>query len=310
VACSNKAKSAETSVTSEPATTVAKSSEPTDTTRVNKLQMPDIPTMLTTPEDRLAFLTKNYWNHFHFGDTTLLHDPEYSEQAWVDYINLLGMLPPKEAAPVLRDFLIEAEAHPAAYRYFTGMADKYLYDPNSPLRNEELYIPVLDQMLGSKLLSRSEKVRPQDRRTMAEKNRLGKKAADFSYILRSGEAGSLYRINADYTLLFFNNPGCHACRETIESLKQAPYITRSAADGKLKIVAIYPDKDRSEWVKYLYEFPQEWINGYDGKLVIESKRLYDLKAIPSLYLLDKNKTVLLKDATVEAIEQYLQRSLR
>ena len=52
--------------------------------------------------------------------------------------------------------------------------------------------------------------------------------------------------------------------------------------------------------------PKEWINGYDKKLVIKEKNLYDLKAIPTLYLLDKDKKVLLKDATVAQIDQYLQ----
>ena len=50
---------------------------------------------------------------------------------------------------------------------------------------------------------------------------------------------------------------------------------------------------------------QEWTNGYDKELVIKNKNLYDLRAIPTLYLLDKNKTVLLKDATLQKVEQYL-----
>ena len=37
----------------------------------------------------------------------------------------------------------------------------------------------------------------------------------------------------------------------------------------------------------------------------KEKQLYDLKAIPTLYLLNKEKTVLLKDATTQAIEEYL-----
>lgn len=41
--------------------------------------------------------------------------------------------------------------------------------------------------------------------------------------------------------------------------------------------------------------------------MIDQKNLYDLKAIPTLYLLDKDKTVLLKDATAEEIEEYLKR---
>lgn len=54
-----------------------------------------------------------------------------------------------------------------------------------------------------------------------------------------------------------------------------------------------------------FRFAKEWTNGYDKELVIKNKNLYDLRAIPTLYLLDKNKTVLLKDATLQKVEQYL-----
>jgi hypothetical protein len=277
-----------------------------DTVGVNKLQMPDITSMLNTPEERLAFLSRNYWTHYDFTDTVAIKDPEYAEQAWVDYINLLGMMPPAEASPVMKAFMGEAEANPVVYRYFEGLADKYLYDPNSPLRNEELYIPVLDQMLASKLPNATEKIRAKDRRTMAEKNRPGQEAADFVYTVRTGQKGTLRGLAADYTLLFLNNPGCHACRETTEALKQSPVVNHFEHERGLRILAIYPDEDRSEWLKYLGEFPDEWVNGFDASLTIKGKNLYDLKAIPTLYLLDKDKKVLLKDATVPAIEQYLQ----
>ena len=89
-------------------------------------------------------------------------------------------------------------------------------------------------------------------------------------------------------------------------MKQAPAINKELEAGNLKILSVYPDEDKEEWERHLSDFPKEWINGYDKKLMIKEKNLYDLKAIPTLYLLDKNKKVLLKDAVVGQIEQYLQ----
>jgi hypothetical protein len=39
---------------------------------------------------------------------------------------------------------------------------------------------------------------------------------------------------------------------------------------------------------------------------LDERRLYDLRAIPSLYLLDMNCRVLLKDAGFESVQGYLQ----
>ena len=50
--------------------------------------------------------------------------------------------------------------------------------------------------------------------------------------------------------------------------------------------------------------PAGWMVGMDRE-VVKNEALYDLKAMPSLYLLDGNKQVLLKDAPYEAIRQAL-----
>ena len=52
--------------------------------------------------------------------------------------------------------------------------------------------------------------------------------------------------------------------------------------------------------------PKDWINSYDKSVSLKNDEIYDLKAIPTLYLLNKEKKVLLKDATVAQIDQYLQ----
>lgn len=67
-----------------------------------------------------------------------------------------------------------------------------------------------------------------------------------------------------------------------------------------------PDEELQEWKRHLSDFPKEWINGYDKGLVIKEKNLYDLKAIPTLYLLDQKKIVILKDAPIREIEEHLK----
>lgn len=267
--------------------------------------LPKLPVMLNTPETRAKFLTEHYWEHMNFNDTNYIHHPEITEQAWVNYIDLLKHVPDSIAKKSIKQLYLKADLNKKVYTYFTDLADKYLYDPNSPVRNEEFYIPVLDAMLNSKVLSEAEKIRPQERRKLAERNRKGTKAINFNYTLSSGKSANLYGIRTEYTLLFINNPGCHACEETIKALKQAPAINSKLQAGRLTLLSVYPDEELGEWKKHLADFPSNWINGYDKKLVIRNQNLYDLKAIPTLYLLDKNKIVHLKDATIADIDQYL-----
>ena len=48
-------------------------------------------------------------------------------------------------------------------------------------------------------------------------------------------------------------------------------------------------------------YPDEWYNGFDPDLVIRTDNLYNVRAIPSLYLLDAEKSVILKDAPEDKV---------
>lgn len=281
-------------------------SEPVLQTTAKAFTLPDIPIMFTEPEQRADFLVKHYWDNFDFADTLSIQNSETVEQAWVDYVNILNHVPLETSIAAIKKTFEKAGNNKAVYDHFTNLADKYLYDPNSPFRNEEFYIPVLETMVSSPLLNDADKIRPTDRLNMAFKNRLGARAANFTYTLQSGKQGTLNNLNTDYIIIYFNNPGCHACEEITANLMQSLQIQYLYSTNQLTILAVYPDEDLDEWKKHLNDFPKEWINGYDKGESIRMQNLYDLKAIPTLYLLDKNKTVLIKDGTFEQIENYFR----
>lgn len=272
--------------------------------------LPEIPTMYTTPEQRADFLVKHYWDNFDFTDTNYIHKPEITEQAYVDFLDVANHSPMESAFDGMTRLISKAEDNKKVFDYFISLSDKYLYDPNSPFRSEELYIRVLEKMVETNLLDDTEKTRPKYRLQLAQKNRLGTKALNFTYTLQSGKQGTLYGLNTEYILLYINNPGCHACGEITEGMKHSQIIEYLLSRKHLTILCVYPDEELDEWEKHRSDFPSDWINGYDKGTVMRDKDLYDLKAIPSLYLLDKDKNVLLKDATFTQLEQYLSNNLQ
>ena len=74
----------------------------------------------------------------------------------------------------------------------------------------------------------------------------------------------------------------------------------------MKVLAVYPDADLKEWRRWLPENPSWWISAYDRGEKIRNGELYDLKAIPTIYLLDHDKRVILKDPTPEVLEEVLR----
>ena len=81
-------------------------------------------------------------------------------------------------------------------------------------------------------------------------------------------------------------------------------MTELVKRGELKVLAMYIDEDLTAWRENSGKYPNEWIYAYDHNLVLRDNNIYGLRAIPSLYLLDKEKRVILKDAPVGDIISY------
>jgi hypothetical protein len=268
---------------------------------------PKIPAMLTDPQAQMQWTAEHYWDNFVFADTTAVPRwGDYAEQAFVDlnYAMAQNNLPAEISAAAVRSLFDKAAANKAAFQKFAEVAEKYLFDPNYPYRNEELYIVVLRAVLANPALDEWEKIRPQEQLRLALKNRVGETAADFRYTLESGAAGTLHALKAPYTLLFFNNPGCPACRESMDQIGASPFLTNLIDSGRLTVLAVYTDEDTAAWREYIPEMPQGWIVSQDATQTIKNDELYDLKAIPTMYLLDAGKRVMLKDEmSIPRIEQ-------
>ncbi len=271
------------------------------------LQIPAIPSYLTVPADRGEWLAQHFWDNYDYADTTQIASPATTEQALAEFIELLKYAPAETASEAIRKNLSDARrSGRPMLDFFAGLYDKYLYDPNSPARNEDLYIAVLEYLVNNSGLPDIEKARPRYRLEMAMKNRPGTPAADFAYVTISGEKGTMRRIAAPMLLIYFHNPGCGGCKEIMASVASSPAVSQAIASGKLKVLAMYVDGDLATWRERFADIPAGWINAADPAGTLRDGNVYDLRAIPNIYLLDRDKRVILKDAPFEAVEQYLE----
>ena len=140
---------------------------------------------------------------------------------------------------------------------------------------------------------------------MCSLNMIGSPAADFTFTDLGGKRHTLYGVKAETTLLFFTNPGCPACKEIIESLTSDGKIAALVASGRLAVVNVYIDEELDKWRENASVYPKNWYNGYDQSYIIRSDVTYNVRAIPSLYVLDSEKKVIMKDAPVENVLPYL-----
>jgi len=250
-----------------------------------------------TPDKARDYLREHYWDHFDFADTMFVHkaDSAMMFQAFVQFVDIISDRP-NDPAP-MRTLMQRASVSRPMMDYFASMAQTVFEDPNSPRRNDEFYIPVLEAQLAAPFYDEYERIGPQYTLDLARQNRIGLRANDFRYTVASGKSATLYGLQAEFVLLFINNPGCPMCREIREAVCASPMLSDLIAQGRLKVLALYPDEDLAAWRDYRSNMPAAWINAYDKGCVIRETSSYNLSAIPALYLLDRDKRVLVKDAT-------------
>ena len=244
--------------------------------------------------DELNYAVDHFWDGFDFecGERVVEYNTMDICQAFVDYTYILHAA--HDYTPLSR-LIMRAEASREVLDLFTSISDMVLHDPNSPLRNDEMYIYILERLVESPLLDEYDRLVPEHDLHMVKQNRIGHKANDVVYTLKDGTTGHLHDIDADYTILMFNNPDCPTCREIIDEIGASPMLNELQELGRLKVIALYPDADLEAWHRYHSQMPRRWIVSYDNGCIIDKSDLYDLRAIPSLYLLDGDKRVMIKD---------------
>lgn len=277
--------------------------------------------MLTGPE-AAEYAASHYWNRY-FDSTQVWNGisdtliggvtEDAMTQAVRDYIMALWSIPYDKAMEAQHHLMSLAEASTVTdtsghiYDFIVNVMESALWNPLSELRNEGFYIPVVESVLSTRRTGEHYSSYYQQQLATCRNNAPGAYAADFTYTDAKGRLHSLYETQSEYTLLLFSNPGCPACREIIGMLKSSPLISSMVQDGRMGLLSIYIDEDLAEWFKDLSDYPEEWITGYNQDLTIRDNLVYDVRAIPSLYLLDRDKKVIFKDISTGMLMLQLER---
>ena len=286
---------------------------------VRKFPHTEIPSIVDSdPSLRISYLAEHWWDKFFSGsgrtDSAFVMGVSKAEveQNMSAYLGALHLLPVDKAQKYVTEFFSDMEngclrdsLHTkAAYEQMTDIACRYFYDPNSPLRSEDLYLPFVKGLVSSPLTS-PEKI--SGYRFELEKcmmNPYGAVVPDFTFKDATGRSYRLHQIKAQYTILFFSNPGCQSCKDIIDQIGSRNYIDALIDGGHLAIVNVYIDMALDQWREYEPNYPRNWYNGYDPDGTINEGELYYVRAIPSLYLLDAQKRVIMKDAPVERVLEF------
>ncbi|MBO4447632.1 MAG: DUF5106 domain-containing protein [Bacteroidales bacterium] len=276
-----------------------------------------VPAVYTEEAELKDYIVDHYWDSFLALDgpidsALILGVPKGEvEQAFANWLAIMDNLPLEDAQGWMSKLFRQTEAKHRAdtssrfYLVFSEIVSRYLYDPNSPLRDEDLYLPFVRGLAASPCTREDYRRAFIHEAQMCAMNPRGSIAPDFRITRADGRQFRLHQVPARYIILFFSNPGCHACQDIINDIMTIPDINVRIERHEIAVVNVYIDEDIESWLGYESHYPRNWFSGYDAAGIIRADLLYNVRAIPSLYLLDSQKHIILKDAPIARVKAWM-----
>lgn len=280
---------------------------------MTELPLPTVPDSITRAEECADYIILHFWDEMDFNNTTLSLDSAFMEQNFVNYIQLYDYATAQGRTNGARRLLAKAGVSEEACRFVVDIAERYLTDPNSPMRHEEHFLPFIHAIDSDNVFSPAEKERLAYTEKRILKNRPGTIGADFVFVDRDGRHRRLAEAVKGwaYTLLLFYDYDCETCAGVEKAMMDDAVLNRAAVFGMLHIVAVnvFGD-DLQRWKQQSASFPTGWTVGYSPGCEVVEKDIYSINAAPTLYLLDSGRRVILKDVSLQEVTAALERTSR
>lgn len=249
----------------------AQAQTPQTATPQQEFQYPTMPDTLRTVEQRASYLSEHYWDKFNFKDTLQLNNSDIVEQGFVNFIDILPRFSKEIAVKGVSAFVPKAFGNIQAKAKFESLIEHYFDDPQSPMRNDRVYLLFLEQMYQCPYFDEAEKERLAFKIKSTNKNLPGDTAIDFTFKGQDGKSHRLSDYKNQKVILYFYDPECENCHKITE------WLSKQTIPSDITFLNIIADTPISD--------------------------LYSLNAMPTIYLLDKGNQVVLKDCTPEMLIQ-------
>ena len=283
------------------------------------------PRRFLSGDGRKEWMKEHFWKSVDLSDATLLHSPVIPSKVF-EYISLykndrMGREEQEMAfIEAVDDILFRAQADETVFsvvldivtRRFekseyelvlTYITENYILSDSACENNEA----VVSADRVSELRDKVETIKKMAVGNMApdidmpQQGVFDLKVAEGTVVPASGSQMKLSDISAEYTLVLFWASWCPHCLTLLSKVKS---IYDEYRDKGLEVLAISIDKERTAWQDTISKRQYGWmnyseLNGWNGKAAKE----YGVWSTPRMYLLDREKRIVAKPATVKELEK-------
>ena len=277
------------------------------------IDIPDFEDITDEKERNLArwwYSKDHFFDYLDLKDERLLYTP-FLYNKINEYIEKLTSPAPDSVNVSLKNVLDSMDPKSDMFRaYLSTFLTKYAsskivgYDAVYVFLAEEYYEKGFaywtDPEQLAKIIDNAKKIKP---------TLMGKTAPDITLENKAGEKIRLHEFESDYTVLLFWAFDCGHCKKSMPEI--IDFYNKYKEKG-VEILGIctkfYNDKDKC------WDFVEEkgidiWMNTMDPYHQSKYKILYNINSTPQIFILDKDKKILIKRIASEQLDEVMQNIL-
>lgn len=262
------------------------------------------------------YFKKHYWDGVNFYDDRLARTP-FFESRIDKYMDQL-VYPSADSVIKELDYMLGYASINEEMQKFLLLKFVNRYLNQKYMWEDKVFVHLFEQYFSQKKypwLSEKGMKTITDRAYSLMANILGTEAADVELQDTAGKTTQLYSIQAPYTLVVIWDPRCSHCKEIVPKLDSAYRSKWKTLGLKFFAMAKETDGTKTDWLNFIHDHHlNEWTHVYYSKEDEQNRinagipgysQLYDVQTFPTLYLLDKDKRIIAKKATLEQVDEIL-----
>ncbi len=245
-------------------------------------------------------IEKSFLENFSFDDNRLLRTTLFYEQLSF-FFRVFISQHPDTIISRMNIILNKAKKNSESYKYLLSFFNQNYSDCRTPIY-EKVYVYLAENYYlngkapwaNPKFLTMLEKKVEKLKESM-----IGAQAKDLILYTPNEKEIRLYDIVSEKVILFFWDPECTLCRDAYDKLLS---VSQKYSNKQLQIIAVYMYSNKSPWLEYIKNHKSSFIHVYDPikkNKIIEN---YPFTSLPYYYLLEKDKTILMKGNNFENID--------
>ncbi len=290
---------------------------------IQAMKTPEPPKATIGPDGKvdvqspIQYYREHYWDYVDFSDERLIRTPllEYKLNYFLDHV----VVPHPDSLIAAIDkllFRVFTEGGEEMKRFFlTQLVNRYARQAEKFMGMDEVYVHlVLNYVANPQVtwVDSTKRIRMVTRALQMEPLLIDKQGPNVVVQDAEGRTHALYDVDADYVIVLYWTPDCGHCRKFVPALARQLDTLATEAPFSVKVFAIYTKHDKDLWLNFIKKEKLDqrpnWIHVYnpDDK-DYEYKLAYDAFATPTIYILDRNHTIIAKKLGPAQVRDFLKR---